>query len=67
MGATVFWKRHTGKLLYLDPMVQHIILLQIGLAQDKIKNNAMQGGSCVFETPYWETIVFGSHEPIAIL
>ena len=45
------------------PMIQHIILPQIGLAQDKIKNNGIQGDHSVLETPYRETNVFGSHGP----
>ena len=54
--ATVFWKRHAGGPLCLDPMIQNNTLLQIGLAQEQ--NNAMQGGHCITETPYRETIVF---------
>ena len=33
--VTVCWKRHAGGPLCLDPMIQNIILLQIGLAQEK--------------------------------
>ena len=48
-----------------DHMIQDIILSQIGLPHDKInKNDAIQGGRCVVETQYKETIVFGSHYPI---
>ena len=57
----MFWERHTGRPLCSDLMIEHIILPQIGFAQDKIKNNAIQGDHCVLETPYRETIVFGSH------
>ena len=46
----------------MDPMIQNIILPQIGLAQDKIKNNARQGDHCVLETPYRECIYEGSCE-----
>ena len=42
---------------------QQIILPQIGLAQNQIKNNAIQEDPCVLETPYRETTVFGSHDP----
>ena len=56
--TTVFWKRHTGIPLCLDPMIHNIILPQIGLAPE---NNAMQKGHRVLETPYREP--FGSHDP----
>ena len=55
--ATVFGKRHTGKPMCSDPMIQHIILPQIGLSQKQIKKcntggqlclgNAIQGTNCV--------------------
>ena len=50
-----------------DPMIQNIILRQIGLAHDKIQNNAIQETNCVFETPYKGPSVFGSHEQNMIL
>ena len=61
--ATVFWKRHTGNPVWLDPMIQYIILHQICLAHDRTRNNAIHGGHCIMETPYRETIEFGSHDP----
>ena len=61
-GPTVFWKRDTRNPLHLDRIIQNIILPQIGLAQNKIKNNAIQGDNCVLETSYRETIMFGSHD-----
>ena len=48
---TVFWKRNTGSPLCLDPMIKHIILPQVGSAQNKNKHNAIQGAHCVLETP----------------
>ena len=67
MEPTVFWKRHVGKPLYLGPMIQHIILHQIGLPQEKSFKHAIQGDHCVLETPYRETTVFGSHDPTHVL
>ena len=61
--TTVLRKHNTGRALCLDPMIQHIILPQIDLAQDKIENNAIQGDHCVLKTPYRETTVFGSNDP----
>ena len=55
--ATVFGKRHTGNQLCTDPMIQNIILPQIGLSQKQIKN-AIQGINCIWETTYMETTVF---------
>ena len=49
--------------LYLDSMIQHIILPQIGLGHVKIQNNATQGGNIALEAQYRKTIVFGPHEP----
>ena len=48
-------------------MIQNIILPEIVLAQDFVvytqKENVMQGGKCIVETPYRDTTVFGSHDP----
>ena len=60
--TTVFGKRHTGRPLYSDPMIQNIILPQIGLPQDKYLRNAIQGDHCVWETPYRDTTVCRSHD-----
>ena len=60
--TTVFWKRHTERPLFSDPMIQNMILPQTGLAHDKTNNNAIQGEHCVLETPYRETIVFGFND-----
>ena len=46
-----------------DPVVQHIVLPQIGLPQNKYFKHAIQGDHCVWETPYRETTVFGSNDP----
>ena len=56
--TTVFGKRHTGRPLYSDPMIQNIILPQIGLPQEKYFKHAIQGDHCGWETPYRETTVF---------
>ena len=65
--TTVFGKRHTGRPLCSDPMIQNIILPQIGLPQDKYLKHATQRDHCVWETPYRETTVFGSHDPNHVL
>ena len=36
-GATVFWKRHTGKPLCCDPMIQIMILLEMSWANESCK------------------------------
>ena len=59
---TVFGRDLTRGPLCLYPMIKNLILPEVGLAQDKMKNNAIQGDDCVLETPYRETTVFGSHE-----
>ena len=60
--SSVFRKHHTGRPLCLDPMIRNIILPQIGLAQDQIKNHAIREGHCILETPYKGPTVFGSHD-----
>ena len=60
--TTVFGKRHTGKPLCSDPMIQHIILRQIGLRHEQYFKHAIQGDHYVWETPYRETTVFRSHD-----
>ena len=62
MEAIVFWKRHIGGQLCCDLMTQNLIIPQIGLAQDEITNNAVQGGICVLEMSYRGTIVFWTHD-----
>ena len=44
-------------------MIQHIILPQIGLAQDKYFKTTIQGAHCMLETPYTGPTMFGSHDP----
>ena len=57
--ATGFRKRHTGIPLCSVPMVQNIVLPQIGLDQENHKTY-LQGGHCVSETPYMEATVYNN-------
>ena len=47
----------------MDPMIQNMMLPQIGLAKDKIINNTIQGANCILETLYKEPTVVGPHDP----
>ena len=47
-GPTVFWNRYTGGPLCLDPMIQDIILRQIGLAQEQITKTMPYGEPTIF-------------------
>ena len=59
ISMTVLMSMHC----FFYPVIQHIILPQIGSAHDNIKQNGIQGDHCVLDTPYRETTVFGPHDP----
>ena len=61
--TTVFGKRHTRRPMYSDPVIQNMIIPQIGWPQEIYLQNAIHGDHCVLEPPYRETIVFRSHDP----
>ena len=65
--TTVYGKRDIGKPLCSNPMMQKIILPQIGLLQETYSKHAIQGDNCIRETPYRETTVFNclgnAHDP----
>ena len=57
ISIKVLMSMHCG--ICFHPMNQNMSLPQIGL---KNKNNAIQGGNCILETPYREPAVLGSRE-----